>query len=353
MSEPRAKVRGPWQDADTLQAHVTHVSGNCWVHAKSAIDKPEYRKLFRAQDNRARFKADVIDLANMSVVVRPQKKVLLSQFKAKWGGLEPVATRRWCAEYVDDERKNMWTGMDFEGGTPSQNQGLESTNRWYKEDCTEYQKKMLDDFLNDHFSWIGVKSLAQAQFPPCPGHEIADFRKAQVSLGTLQWDVVATRALQIHITPLAGWFPMECVLILANKTIANLTRKHGRGNLDMIRAHASPILQKFEQLITFMLTDELLAGGFDRLVDISKSAHVLFTRPKAGGATTKACSCKDFFLKGTCEHVLAWDIKNKKVEVPPQWDITVIGTKAKRGRKPNAKRGGALTEKPKSLFTTA
>ncbi|KAH8075663.1 hypothetical protein JL721_1677 [Aureococcus anophagefferens] len=126
-----------------------------------------------------------------------------------------------------------------------------------------------------------------------------------------------------------------------------------RGNLDMIRAHASPILQKFEQLITFMLTDELLAGGFDRLVDISKSAHVLFTRPKAGGATTKACSCKDFFLKGTCEHVLAWDIKNKKVEVPPQWDITVIGTKAKRGRKPNAKRGGALTEKPKSLFTTA
>ncbi|KAH8068646.1 hypothetical protein JL721_6504 [Aureococcus anophagefferens] len=170
MSEPRAKVRGPYQDADTLQAPVTHVSGNCWVHAKSAIDKPEYRKLFRAQDNRARFKADVIDLANMSVVVRPQKKVLLSLFKAKWGGLEPVATRRWCAEYVDDERKNI---------------------------------------------------------------------------------------------------------------------------------------------------------------------------------------CKDFFLRGTCEHVLAWDIKNKKVEVPPQWDITVIGTKAKRGCKPNAKRGGALTEKPKSLFTTA
>ncbi|KAH8058797.1 hypothetical protein JL720_13987 [Aureococcus anophagefferens] len=130
-----------YQPLALLKQPVGSLHGNCWIHAHNALDKHQYRKAFRDQSNVKAFKRDVTFLAYLSVLFRPQKRILFDAFRRKWKDMEPGVTARWCAEYTDQLKKEHWTHMDFPAGLNCDNNALEAINMVFKEECTGYQKK--------------------------------------------------------------------------------------------------------------------------------------------------------------------------------------------------------------------
>jgi len=320
---------------------VGEVRGNCSAHVEAALDKPEYRKLYKdkSKERRAAMKLDVHTLAMTSVVFRPWKRKLFQMFIEKWTALEPDVVARWRNEsgavwnkslpatrveerlpdarrgcvwrvrlvqsraksvmirprrsagrYIDDPRKNEWTMMDTIPMLPNQQQALERMNGVYKEEATNYQQRPLDKWYHDNKEWVGPKSLSFAHFMVAKKLDLDDFRKAQICLETRQFDIVLKKALPIVTSPFEAASMVDCIIILGNQSVSQILKVHGddRAQFDY---YAKLFINSMMVFITE--TDEAKAArtwDFDNISFLAtRVAHVLYPNTRPHAPTSVCC----------------------------------------------------------------
>ena len=291
--------------------------------------------MHRGNAARKEMKEDLKFMAYLAVPYRFLKAEVFKLFESKWAPRVPKVVERLCKQYMrSNATARFWMSCDTLPGMPNHNNALEGLNGRHKEEATEWEKKPVAEYFNDHCEWFEDKAHQHWAFATKAEHKPKDWKMAQDILEHTN-SIEASWKCEIQLTasPFEPAKSTEVFFILANATYKGIAHDYG-AELPTIKSHAKPIYES----VASLHKEGPGTKSLDELKRLISKVYILYPARK-GAATTVACTCKHYQKRETCCHSLAYDIYTGAKEIPATEDQRAIPHIKSRKARP----GGALT----------
>ena len=302
---------------------------SCYAHFTRALDKASH-----LMENEAHFMELQRDIREIhDVTSKKVGEALWQLFVEKWRDSGEDAMVNYLTTFYDGPWKN-WKLYTVPAGVPVHNNGLEGINCAFKTNGTHRERADLGTFARSVEEWLYVESLNTEMLPLAPEVPPATWRTTQLLESGRNSRV--DHSLKATVVAKAAGIPVDCWegvwLIPSFSLMSTLSAPTAAGKMKQVLTLAIHFLH--------MLRSPSTTGSFARLVKTWKHFHVL--HPKADSPLHYECTCPAYWRSLQCPHIVAIAIRAKKIIVPVDRSLHVLG----RQRRP---RGGRYAKAARAL----